>query len=222
MKDLTTVLIIDDHPLFLEGFKAIIKTDPRLAIIGEANNGATGLKLATELHPDITITDISMPGMDGFELTRRLLTARPTAKVIILSMHTGITQISLAMQAGAAGYLVKDSSVDELLDGIIAIANNQPFIDCIVSKSFSREAMSAKVLEHYETQKAYKNLTPRERQVMHGLVKEASHRELAEKLSISTKTIENHHSNIMRKLGLKKEIELIRFGARIGLVDINF
>ena len=219
MQNHTTVLIIDDHPVFREGFKSVIALDPRFEIIGEADDGPSGLKLAIELNPDITLTDISMPGMDGIELTRRLKAALPETKVVILSMHTGINHISLAMQAGASGYLIKDSAADELLGGITAVANNQTFMDGNISQAIPREVMGIKVLEHYETQKAYEKLTPREQQIMRGLVKEASHQELAEKFAISTKTVENHRSNIMRKLGLKREIELIRFAARIGLID---
>lgn len=219
MRKFFTVIIIDDHPLFREGFKAVMKKDPRFAIIGAANDGYSGLKLATELQPDITVTNISMPGMDGIELTRRLKVTLPETKVVILSMHTGINHISLAMQAGAAGYLAKDSTAGSILKGLSEIAANRTFIDFNPSEAIPREAQGIKVLEYYETQKAYANLTPREQQVLLGLVQESSRLELAERFSVTTKTIENHRSNIMRKLGLKKEIELIRFGARIGLTD---
>jgi DNA-binding NarL/FixJ family response regulator len=221
MKDHTTLLIIDDHPLFREGLKAVIKIDPRFEIIGEADDGLTGLKLATELKPDITLTNISMPGIDGIELTRRLKMLLPQAKVVILSTHSGLTHISLAMHAGASGYLLKNSSAAEVLEGITAVANNQIFMDRNSAQGLSDETLSIKVLEHYETQRAYENLTPREQQLMRGLVEETTRQELAERFAISTKTVENHRSNIMRKLGLKREIELIRFAAQIGLIETN-
>ncbi|MCK4838908.1 MAG: response regulator transcription factor [Desulfobulbaceae bacterium] len=221
MKDHTTLLIIDDHPLFREGLKSIMKFAPRFEIIGEANDGLTGLTLATELKPDIILTNISMLGIDGIELTRRLKTLLPESKVVILSTHSGLTHISLAMHAGASGYLLKSSSPAKVLEGITAVANNQTFMDRISSQSISSETLSIKVLEHYETQRAYENLTPREQQVMRGLVEETTHQQLAEKLSITTKTVENHRSNIMRKLALKREIELIRFAAQIGLIKTN-
>jgi DNA-binding NarL/FixJ family response regulator len=221
MKDHTTLLIIDDHPLFREGLKAVIKIDPRFEIIGEADDGLTGLKLAAELKPDITLTNISMPGIDGIELTRRLKMLLPQAKVVILSTHSGLTHISLAMHAGASGYLLKNSSAAEVLEGITAVANNQTFMDRNSAQGISDETLSIKVLEHYETQRAYENLTPREQQLMRGLVEETTRQELAERFAISTKTVENHRSNIMRKLGLKREIELIRFAAQIGLIETN-
>ena len=214
-------MIIDDHPLFREGLKSIIKNDPRFEIIGEADDGLTGLKLATELKPDITLTNISMPGIDGIELIRRLKTLQPQAKVVILSTHSGLTHFSLAIHAGASGYLLKNSSPAEVLEGITAAANNQTFMDRNSPQCLSSETLSIKVLEHYESQRAYENLTPREQQVMRGLVEETSHQELAERFSITIKTVENHRSNIMRKLALKREIELIRFAAQIGLIETS-
>ncbi|MEN8136422.1 MAG: response regulator transcription factor [Thermodesulfobacteriota bacterium] len=221
MKDHTTLLIIDDHPLFREGLKAVIQIDRRFEIIAEADDGLTGLKLATELKPDITLTNISMLGIDGIELTRRLKALLPKAKVAILSTHSDLTHISLAMHAGASGYLLKHSSPAKVLEGITAVANNQTFIDKTTSPSISSETLGVKVLEHYESQRAYENLTPREQQVMRGLVEEITRDELAEKLSVTTKTVGNHRSNIMRKLALKREIELIRFAAKIGLIETN-
>ncbi len=218
MEDHTTLLIIDDHPLFREGLKEIIKTDPRFEIIGEANDGLTALTLAAGLKPALTLTNISMPGIDGIELTRRLKTLLPESKVVILSTHSDLTHISLAMHAGASGYLLKNSSAAKVLEGLAAVANNQPFMDITSPQGISSEALSIKVLEHYETQRAYEKLTLREQQVMLGLVEESTHQELAEKLSITSKTVENHRSNIMRKLGLKREIELIRFAIKIGLL----
>lgn len=218
MRNHTTLLIIDDHPLFREGLKTVIKIDPRFEIIGEANDGLTGLTLASEFKPDITLTNISMPGIDGIELTRRLKTLLPESKVVILSTHSGLTHISLAMHAGASGYLLKNSSAARVLEGLAAVANNQPFMTKTSAGALSSETLSIKVLEHYETQRSYENLTPREQQVMLGLVEETTHQELSERFSITSKTIENHRSNIMRKLGLKREIELIRFAAQIGLI----
>lgn len=219
--DRSTVIIIDDHPLFREGLKAVLQKSPRFEIIGEAGDGAAGYKLATELQPDITITNISMPGMDGIELTRRLKENLPGTKVVILSRHTGINHISLAMQAGAAGYLAKDSTADSVIAGINAVADNQAFEEINISQAIPKEVMGIKVLEHYRIEQSFDNLTPREQQVMSGLVQEKSYQELAAEFSISTKTLENHRSNIMRKLGLKREIELIRFAAQIGLTDSN-
>lgn len=219
MKKTITVMIIDDHPLFREGFKSVIKNAPRFKVIGEALDGITALKLATELRPDLAVTNISMPGMDGIELTRILKTILPEIKVVILSSHLGINHISLAMHAGASAYLAKNSPLDLIMEGINAVADSTDFVDINIPQAIPREDLGIKVLEHYESQKAYENLAPREQQILFGLVNESSYQELAARFACSTKTIENHRSNIMRKLGLKREVELIRFGARIGLTS---
>jgi len=215
------LIIIDDHPLFREGFKSVVKMDSRFDIVGEADNGTAGLELAVRVASDIILTDISMPEMDGIKLTRKLKTALPKAKVVILTMHTGINHISIALQAGADGYLVKDSPIEELLDQIAAIAEERFSPGSNLPQSIAKEVTGVQLLEHRKIRKAYEKLTPREQQVMRGLVTESSPSQLAAKLSISSKTVENHRSNIMRKLGLNREIELLRFAARIGLIDLD-
>lgn len=217
MQDRITLFIIDEQPIYREGLKAVIKLDNRFAIIGEADNGHVALEIAGELAPDIVLTEISLPEIDGIELTKRLKAVVPETKVVILSAHADMYHISLANQAGVSGYILKNSSSDSLLKGLTAIASNQVFMDNNISGSIPGDALSIKVLEHYETQKSYKDLTCREQQIMRGLIQELSCQELAERFSISIKTVKNHRSNIMRKLGMKKEIDLIRFGNRVGL-----
>lgn len=221
MKDRTSLIIIDDHPLFREGFKSVVKMDSRFDIVGEADNGPAGLELAVTVAPDIILTDISMPEMDGIKLTRKLKIALPKAKVVILTMHTGINHISMAFQAGADGYLVKDSPIEELLDQIATIAEGGFSSNSNLPRTLSQEVIGVQLLEHRKIRAAYEKLTPREQQVMRGLVTESSLHQLAAKLSISSKTVENHRSNIMRKLGLNREIELLRFAAKIGLIDLD-
>jgi DNA-binding NarL/FixJ family response regulator len=216
-----TILIIDDHPLFREGLKAIIGRDAHFDVVGEAGNGREGLRMAKKLEPDLVLVDISLPDQSGIQLTRAIRTLLSDTRVLIVSMHSKIDYIAEAFQAGATGYVVKESASERLIKGLEYVSRGDYFLDSSVSQQVVKRLMDSPAKDEKITDAAYGNLTHREQEVMRLLAEGLPIKEIGEKLFISPKTVENHRSNIMNKLDLHSTIELIRYAARLGLIDVD-
>jgi DNA-binding NarL/FixJ family response regulator len=216
-----TILIIDDHPLFREGLKAIIGRDAHFEVVGEAGNGREGLRIAKELEPDLVLVDISLPDTSGIQLTREIRTLLPDTRILIVSMHSKIDYIAEAFQAGATGYVIKESASERLIKGLEYASRGDYFLDSSVSQQVVKRLMDSPAKDEKITDAAYGNLTPREQEIMRLLAEGLSRKEIGEKLFISPKTVENHRTNIMNKLDLHSTIELIRYAARLGLIDVD-
>jgi DNA-binding NarL/FixJ family response regulator len=221
MANRKTILIVDDHPLFREGLKSLIARNPGFEVVGEAGSGREGLKLAKELKPDLVIMDISLPDTSGVDVTRDIRSLLSQTRVIIVSMHSKIDHITEAFRAGATGYVVKESAADRLMHGLEAISRGEYFLDSSVSHKVVEELIDFPIKEAKITDTAYGALSSREQQVMRLLAEGLSTKEIAEKLFISPKTVENHRSNIMHKLGLHSIIELVRYATKLGLIDVD-
>jgi len=221
MPENKNILIIDDHALFREGLKSIIGRDNRFKVVGEAGNGREGLRMAKKLKPDVVLVDISLPDRSGIQLTSEIRTLLPESHIMIVSMHSKIDCIAEAFQAGAKGYVVKESAGERLLQGLEAVGKGEYFLDSSVSHEVVKKLMKFPLKEAKITDVAYGTLTPREQEVMRLLAEGLATKEVAEKLFISPKTVENHRANIMKKLDLHSSLELFRFAARIGLLDVD-
>ena len=216
-----TILIVDDHPLVREGLKSILKPVPEYEVVGQAGNARDGIQMVKNLKPDLVLLDLSLPDKSGLEICREIRNISPPTRILIVSMHSKVDYIVKAFQAGATGYMTKESATERLLKGVELVLNGEYFMDGAVSHTVVKELMQTPEKEMKIADAGYETLTSREQEVMVLLAEGCSAKEAAEKLFISPKTVENHRTNIMSKLGLHSTLELVRYAARLGLVDVD-
>ncbi len=215
------LLIVDDHPLFREGLKAIIRQNSGYEVAGEADNGKTALNLARKLQPDLVITDISLPDISGIFLITEIRKVSLNTLVMVMSMYTKITFVTEAFQAGAMGYVAKESAAENLLKGIDEVMQGRFYLDSAVSGEVVKKLTGCPVTDNRKADNGYGTLTKRELEVMRLLAEGFSPKIISDKLFISPKTVENHRANIMKKLGLHNSIELVRYASKLGLIDVD-
>ena len=210
------VLLVDDHPLVLDGISARLESEALLEIVGMANDGLQALELAAQLDPDVVLMDISMPVMNGFEASERFRIEQPDVKVLILSMHDNREYIVKLIKCGAAGYVLKDVSSSELISAIETVYGGGTYFSSGASQSlfsqFEHEGGQA------DTQ-AQEELTGREKDVLILVSEGNSNKEIARKLDISVRTVETHRQNIKQKLDIHTAAGLTRYAIEHKLVD---
>ena len=216
-----TILIVDDHPLVREGLDSILKTAADYEVVGQAGNARGAIKIVKSLKPNLVLLDLGLPDKSGIELAREIRNISPPTRILIVSMHSSVDYIVKAFQAGATGYMTKESATERLLKGVEFVLNGEYFMDGAVSHTVVKELMQTPEKEMKIADAGYETLTSREQEVMVLLAEGCSAKEAAEKLFISPKTVENHRTNILNKLGLHSTLELVRYAARLGLVDVD-
>ena len=210
------VLLVDDHDLFRTGLKNLLE-EQGVQVVGEAPNGQTALRLVPELVPDVVIMDLNMPGLSGVETTRHLTGMAPLARVVVLTISVDDDDVMDAVMAGACGYLLKDSSIDELLTGIRAAADGESLISPqIAVKVLQRLRSQGKSEDAAETIRA--ELSDREIEVLKLIANGKDNAEIARELFISPKTVKNHISNILMKLQIENRIQAAVYAVRSGIV----
>lgn len=212
-----TVLLADDHKIVRDGLRALLEQH-NLKVIGEAEDGENALKLARESRPDIAIVDVSMPGLNGIEATRRIVSEAPRVKVIALSMHSDARFVGSMLKAGAKGYLLKDCAFEELEDAIRTVLDDRVYLSTgitgvVVTNYVDR--MSA------TDQPARDRLTPREREVLQLMAEGVTTKQIALRLHVSVKTVETHRKHIMDRLDLHSIAELTKYAIREGITSIE-
>lgn len=208
----TRVLLADDHNLVRAGVRRILESHPGFEVVGEVADGTAALEALAQTPADVLVLDLSMPGMDGFELLRRARDASPHTKRLVLSMHKDPEYVARAVREGADGYLLKDSAVQDLVSAIEAVQAGRTFHSPEVQRSLSdlvRGGGGGSPLEE---------LTAREREVLKCIADGLSTRDIAARFDISARTVETHRANLMRKLAVRSVAQLVRLAIREGLV----
>jgi two-component system, NarL family, response regulator NreC len=210
------VVVCDDHALFREGVKTILGGQPDMEVVGEAANGKEAVEQAIRLYPDVVLMDISMPVLKGFDAVRRIKKARPDIKVLILTVYDDEDLVARCLDAGAAGYVLKDSPPLQLVYAIQAVQLGQQFLSPKVLTGVVRQYIS----QPADFRGGYELLSDREREILVLLAEGQSLKDVATKLNLSVKTVDAHKYNLMRKLDLHDRSELIRYAIRKRLVEV--
>lgn len=213
------VVICDDHSIFREGIKNVLARNLAMEVIGEAADGFAAVETVKKLKPDLVVMDIAMPEQSGIEATREITHVLPEIRVIILSVHSRKTFIMEALKAGARGYVLKDSAGDKLLDAVNAVLRGECYLDSPVAGHIVDEFIKLPEKDAEKEPQTQERLTDRERQILRLIVEGLPNKEIANRLFLSPKTVDNHRARIMAKLGRHDVIGLVKFAIATGLVD---
>jgi two-component system response regulator NreC len=215
---MTTIVLADDHQVVRQGLRALLEAEPDLAVVGEASQGQETMQLVEHLRPDLLVLDLMMPGLSGLEVTRQVSQRLPDTRIIILSMRTTEPYVLEALRNGAAGYVAKAASADELVQAVRAVTAGRRYLSAQLSEraleNYVRKAQES-ILDLYEA------LTDREREVLHLAAEGLGNAEIAARLVVSPKTAATHRANLMRKLGVRNQTELVRYAMQRGLISIE-
>jgi two-component system response regulator NreC len=201
------VLIADDHAIVRAGLRAVLKGEPGMELVGEASGGEEALALVESLQPDILVLDLSMPGLDGIQVTRRMQASAPGVRVLILTVHEDEALLREAIRAGAAGYILKHAAEAELISAIHTVQMGEIYIHPKLVRSLLAEP-EKQVPTGLQPETL---LTPRELDVLNRIVQGYTNRQIAEELKLSVRTVEGYRANMTEKLGLHSRAELVRY-----------
>lgn len=212
------VVLVDDHQMFRDGIKSVLNEEEGISVVGEVGSGNELMALLSKSQPDLVITDISMPGISGIEVSKMIKSSYPTVKVLILSMHTNEEFITKAIDIGADGYLPKDTSMKELLEAIRVISHGESYFNKSISDTIIKSMINKSKSKQGAGKKA--SLTNREIEIVLLVVDGLTNKEIAEKLFISVRTVDSHKNNIMQKLNLKSSVDLVKYAIRNKMVNL--
>lgn len=225
MRDKTTILLCDDHTLFREGIKAILRDEASIEIVGEAENGREAVSLTLRLRPDVVLMDIAMPDLGGFEATSRILRSQPKTKILMLTMYEEEEVITRCLRAGAAGYVLKDAPRSDLMHAIDVVKKGGQYLSPRALKKVVKQhvsgthyAQGTKSVKSMATD--YERLSDREREVLKLLADGLSLKEIATRLVLSVKTVDAHKTNMMRKLDLHDRPAVIKYAIQMKLIRV--
>ena len=209
------VLIADDHTLVRESLVSLLQAGGDVQVVAQAATGVETIEKAVATRPDVVVTDLSMPGLGGIEVVRRLHEALPETRVLVLTMHQEDEYVLQAVRAGASGYLVKDSAAAELLAAVRSLHAGRGYFGPQASRALAEQMQNP----DRTVDDPYGRLTAREREVFHLVVEGMTTKEIARRLDISVKTAENHRARVIAKVGVRNTAELVRYALRRGLLD---
>lgn len=214
---MNTLLLADDHQVLREALRMMLDTQPDLQVVAETGDGLEALALTEKHKPDVLIVDMMMPGLSGLEVARRTRRISPATKVIVLSMHDAESYVVESLDAGVSGYVLKKSSSTELIFAIRQALAGALYL----SPSLNERAIQAYIQRSQESraEDPFDALTDREREVFQLAAEGSSNPQIAERLSLSPRTVEMHRANLMKKLGLKSQTDLVKYAVKRGMVE---
>jgi DNA-binding NarL/FixJ family response regulator len=210
--DSLRIVIADDHGIVRSGLRVLLERQEGIEVVGEASDGIEARDLAIAERPDLAILDVKMPKLTGLQATREIREQAPEVSVLILSMYDDERYLFEALKAGASGYVLKTQADHDLLEAVRAVERGEPFLTPEAQRALIKDVLG-------QTAGRTDELTPREQEVVKLVAEAHTNKEIAEILHLSEKTVENHRSNAMRKLGMRDRVELVRYAIRRGLID---
>jgi DNA-binding NarL/FixJ family response regulator len=205
------IIIVDDHPILLQGIRKLLEAEPGYQVVGEASDGIEGVELIKRLKPDIAITDITLPGMNGLDIARSVANASPRTRIILLTMHKESPYVIEALNTGVHGYVIKTEASADLLRAIKDATRDRMYFSPMISQI---------VVDAYRNKDSVESdpLTPREREVLQLIAEGQKTKQVAATLGISLKTAESHRTHLMKKLDIHDTAGLVRYAVRRGLI----
>lgn len=212
---MVTIMVADDHGIVREGLRRLLEAEPDFSVVAEASNGREVLEALSRSNPDVVVLDITMPRLGGLETLERLRSDHPGTKVVLLSVHSDPPFVQSAIALGADGYVLKNGRAAEIVTAIRAVLQGGSYF----SPAVAREIVEQLRTPRPDGDEPFALLSMREREVLHLIAEGLSAKEVAVELCVGTKTVEAHRSSLMRKLGVRKATELVRYALRHGLIE---
>jgi len=206
------IMLVDDHAVVRAGVRRLLEQDVRFLVVAEAESGERAYQQFGEYLPDITVMDLSMPGLGGMEAIARIIARYPAAKLLVLSMHENAAFASQALKAGVKGYLAKNGLAEELVNALACIANGETYINANITQKIAQQFSNTE-------SNPLQQLSTREFEIFRLLAEGVDGNLIATKLNISSKTVANYQTSIKQKLGINNPVELVRLAIRSGLID---
>jgi two-component system, NarL family, response regulator NreC len=210
------ILLGDDHTVVRQGLRKILEGQPDWQVVAEAGDGREAVRQVVEFEPEVVILDVGMPLLNGIEATRQIVRKAPTTRVLILSMHSDEAYVTRALQAGATGYLLKDSADTDLIRAVEDVSAGRSFLSPAVARvildDYLRQLAGKGIVDRYES------LSEREREIFQLIAEGHTNKEIADILSISTATVETHRAHILQKLDLHNTAEVVLYAVRRGVI----
>jgi DNA-binding NarL/FixJ family response regulator len=212
------VLLAENHTIVRKGIRALLEGQAGIEVVAEAEEGRQAVRLTEQLRPDVVLMDFSMPGLNGLEATHQIINRVPGTKVLVLTRHANQEYVDRILKAGASGYLVKKSALEELVLAIQAVHRGDSYLDPAISTTIIRGYLER---SKTEGEARHDRLTPRQREVLQLIAEGRTTREIAAMLHVSVKTVENHRTSLMEALDLHSTAELTQYAIRMGIISLD-
>ena len=221
--DQKTVVLIDDHPIYRSGLKSVVESNGAFKVLGEADNARKGLAIVKKKEPDIAIVDLSLPDRNGIILTQDILALTCKTRVMVVSAHSKINYVIKSIQAGALGYIIKESGAEAIIKCLECVSQGKKYIDHSLSEKLCEwfVFMNEPVTEELTGADKYGELSKREQEIFRLIAEGFDLNEISDKLCVSYKTVTTHRTSIMRKLGLSTPKEIVQYATDVGIVDLD-